>query len=185
MRCPVHGPQDTTKPVCPVCMDFLVPDEPIAMAAAAGPGTCDLPGCGMPLADGGCPVHALDDAIASPATGGARATTRDRPTAEATAVLEFPWGTMDVCVGETWIGRSNDCGLIADRIDPYDNVSRRHAVVSWDGADLYVRDHESLNGTFVNDRGLPPRERRQLHDGDVVRFGADLRAVVRIPGARS
>ena len=51
-------------------------------------------------------------------------------------------------------------------VDP--SVSRRHALVTSDGAGYSVRDLESLNGTFVN--GVPVVERRLEH-GDQIAVG--------------
>jgi pSer/pThr/pTyr-binding forkhead associated (FHA) protein len=50
-----------------------------------------------------------------------------------------------------------------------------------DGAQVYIRDVESTNGTFVNERKLPPETDHPLRIGDVVGFSADLRAVVQAP----
>ncbi|ONI84539.1 hypothetical protein ALI22I_28715 [Saccharothrix sp. ALI-22-I] len=171
----MHGPQeDTGQKFCPICMEFLVPCvEPLAQMASA---VCGEPGCGMPLADGLCPVHSLDD---SPQP---RRTTRD-PGVDSATVL-FPWGPV-VVDGEVWIGRAPECGALADRVDRYDNVSRRHAVLRREGAELTVRDQDSLNGTFVNDRRLERGEAKRLRDGDVVRFAADLTGTVHLGSERS
>lgn len=171
MRCPACGLRtDTSKRVCPQCTEFLVPDEPPVEAAAV----CE--DCGMDLVDGECPVHSLG-------TPPPAATTRD--TVERTATVDFPWGPVDVGASEVWIGRADECGALVARLRQYDNISRRHAVL-WcrDGA-LFVRDQDSMNGTFVNSRRINPNEPYPLHDGDQVRFAADLSAVVRLQGGQS
>ncbi|HKS50158.1 MAG TPA: FHA domain-containing protein [Amycolatopsis sp.] len=175
LSCPQHGPQENAdQRFCPVCMEFLVPwTEPIAPEPDADPGRCGAPGCDMPLVDGRCAVHAV-----GPAPGAAK-TTRD-PGTDAMGVLQFPWGPVLVGAGEVLIGRSDECGDLAPLIDPYSNVSRRHAVLWRKGEELWVRDQNSLNGTYVNDRKLPTGDALRLVDGDVVRFAADLNATVRM-----
>jgi hypothetical protein len=93
-------------------------------------------------------------------------------------VLMFSWGPMVVGVDEVYVGRDPEIGEFARRIDRFDTVSRRHAVL-WRRTNLiFVRDLASTNGTFVNERRLAPHVAHQLHAGDVVRFGVDLRARV-------
>jgi two-component system, cell cycle response regulator len=49
-----------------------------------------------------------------------------------------------------------------------DSVSRRHARFVKDGESWVIEDLGSTNGTYVNDERV---EKRQLRDGDIVRFG--------------
>jgi len=63
------------------------------------------------------------------------------------------------------IGRDPSNGLVL----PDAMVSRRHAVIAWDGGRYHVRDCSSLNGSVVN--GARVRE-RSLSDGDLVTIGA-------------
>lgn len=65
------------------------------------------------------------------------------------------------------IGRAGEADLVVDG----DGVSRIHAVVSRKGRGFFVRDHDSTNGTFVNDE--PVRE-RLLRDGDQIRIGTAM-----------
>jgi pSer/pThr/pTyr-binding forkhead associated (FHA) protein len=62
------------------------------------------------------------------------------------------------------IGRLPECTVVLG--DP--NVSRRHAEVRRQGADVVVVDLGSTNGTRVN--GVPVRE-RPLADGDEIMVG--------------
>jgi FHA domain-containing protein len=62
------------------------------------------------------------------------------------------------------IGRLPECGVVLS--DP--NVSRRHAEVKRQGADVVVADLQSTNGTRVN--GVPVQE-RALADGDEIMVG--------------
>jgi hypothetical protein len=62
------------------------------------------------------------------------------------------------------IGRLPECAVVLS--DP--NVSRRHAELRRQGADVVVADLQSTNGTRVN--GVPIRE-RALDDGDEITVG--------------
>ena len=70
-------------------------------------------------------------------------------------------------------------------LGPYDgdrSVSRRHAVVEYDGANLTLTDLGSANGTLIN--GRVTSGRIAIQDGDVVHFGnvkAVYRSLVRWP----
>jgi pSer/pThr/pTyr-binding forkhead associated (FHA) protein len=92
--------------------------------------------------------------------------------------LAFPWGIVGVDPDGTLVGRSPDAGPLATHLEPYDNVSRRHARLWRARERLFVRDADSLNGTFVNNERLAAGAIRELRLGDVVRFGADLQARV-------
>ncbi len=72
------------------------------------------------------------------------------------------------------IGRRRDCDLrLSDS-----SVSREHCRLFVRGGRVWVRDLESMNGTFVNEERV--REPRPLNDGDVLRVAIiDLK--VRIP----
>jgi len=50
-------------------------------------------------------------------------------------------------------------------------VSRKHAVIHYDGTELILEDLNSLNGTFVNRSRLPAGSQRAIRPGDVVQFG--------------
>jgi hypothetical protein len=62
------------------------------------------------------------------------------------------------------IGRLPECAVVLS--DP--NVSRRHAQITRQGADVVLADLQSTNGTRVN--GVPVRE-RVLNDGDEITVG--------------
>jgi hypothetical protein len=62
------------------------------------------------------------------------------------------------------IGRAPDSDVFLDDV----TVSRRHAVIERAPDGLYIRDLESLNGTYVNRRRV---ERQRLTDGDEVQIG--------------
>lgn len=64
--------------------------------------------------------------------------------------------------GETaTIGRHPDNDVVA----PHSSVSRLHATIGHNGADWYVRDMASLNGTFIGAARLPQCGSRTLRNG--------------------
>lgn len=201
MICPVQGcTYQGDGPLCEIHDEFLVPYEPEPEPApppeprtepvgqGGHSGNCAKPGCDTPLLDDGrCPVHMIDtlatEVGAQLVAGGlAGAGTRhDRTDTAGPVELQFPFGPATVGDEPLPIGRSADFSPLGAQLGRYDNVSRTHAVVWRDGDHVYIRDVESTNGTFVNERKLPPRADHPLRVGDVVGFGADLRAVVRAP----
>jgi len=50
-------------------------------------------------------------------------------------------------------------------------ISRRHARLRWDGVGWWVEDQSSRNGTFVNDRQLPPLREESVSFGARLRLG--------------
>jgi hypothetical protein len=85
---------------------------------------------------------------------------------------EFP-----VHEDEAYIGRWDaDSGIFPDvdldADDPEAKVSRRHARVTRRGAQYYIEDLGSTNGTFINrGRRLLPGDRQPLNDGDEIIIG--------------
>ncbi len=84
---------------------------------------------------------------------------------------ESTWRVSLDTVDGLVVGRASEADIRLH--DP--SVSRRHAVVRWKGAALWIEDCESRNGTFVNLRQV---ERTQLRLGDRIEFG-DVTATVR------
>lgn len=79
-------------------------------------------------------------------------------------VGEFEEAVFSLPEGETWIGRDT-----VNQIRPNDPlVSRRHCVVTRTGNQYTLRDHDSSNGTFVNDQMVNVHT---LRDGDRIRIG--------------
>ena len=66
------------------------------------------------------------------------------------------------------VGRLPDCGVVVE--EP--SVSKRHALLRWDAklGCSFLRDLQSLNGTFVNARQIQGDE-VPLSDGDALSFG--------------
>jgi hypothetical protein len=50
-------------------------------------------------------------------------------------------------------------------------VSRQHAVIELSGPNYFIRDLESTNGTWLNERKLIPHDAYALHVGDLIRLG--------------
>lgn len=68
---------------------------------------------------------------------------------------------------ELVFGRDSECSYeLAD-----DFASRRHAAIRWRGADCFIEDLGSTNGTFVNDHSVV---QRQLVSGDQIRIGTHI-----------
>src|SRR5687767_6623340 len=64
------------------------------------------------------------------------------------------------------LGRTKGCTVaIEDR-----HLSRKHAEIQFDGGAWVLRDHESVNGTFLN--GTRVRSVATLKDGDRIKLGA-------------
>jgi hypothetical protein len=146
---------------CPICFSIPVPHtaEESAPVPAGGAG-CDDPDC----AHGGQP----------PAVGCRACGLKGTP---AETTLRFPWGPVLVeAGGSLLIGRENS--PIAGRLADYSNISRRHARVHSDGTSLTVEDLDSTNGTFLNDKQVPPRTPTPARAGDRLRFAATLEATV-------
>lgn len=77
------------------------------------------------------------------------------------------WGNRSIGVaeGETILGRALDAAIRFD----VPGVSRRHACISVEGANVTVEDLGSQNGTYV--RGEKISGRAALGDGDELRLG--------------
>jgi hypothetical protein len=79
--------------------------------------------------------------------------------------LRFHLQEVDLRVGVTTLGRSEDCEVTIE--DPL--VSRRHAQIVVDGDEVRVLDLGSRNGVRVN--GLAVSSSAVLRDGDRIRIG--------------
>ena len=76
------------------------------------------------------------------------------------------------------IGRSNEATIKIS----YDNFcSRKHALLYWENKTGFIKDLNSTNGTFVNDKCIA--QPTELHDGDIIGLGG-TKLVVSIKGIR-
>jgi pSer/pThr/pTyr-binding forkhead associated (FHA) protein len=84
--------------------------------------------------------------------------------------------------GRSTVGRLGGAdGIDISLQDP--TISSRHAALVIDAAsgNIVVEDTGSTNGTFVNDEHIGFNGRRDLHDGDRLRFGG-FSTIVKIIG---
>lgn len=65
------------------------------------------------------------------------------------------------------IGRSDSCQLRPKS----ESVSRKHCIIAVQDGRVLVQDLKSRNGTFVNEKRLPPDKAKVLKDGDMLRVG--------------
>ena len=92
--------------------------------------------------------------------------------AETQASLPLPHGK-----GEFLIGRPDPAGGILPDIDlslhggENGGVSRQHARLTVNAAQVLIEDLHSMNSTFLNKQRLPPDQRFPLSDGDEIRLG--------------
>jgi pSer/pThr/pTyr-binding forkhead associated (FHA) protein len=77
----------------------------------------------------------------------------------------WPLGTGRITVGRSNAGEPAEIAL-ADA-----TISSRHAAFIIDSNVLVVEDTNSTNGTYVNEEHIGQNGRRELRDGDRVRFG--------------
>src|SRR4051812_30819784 len=95
-----------------------------------------------------------------------------------TYTSERPAGGKDVTVSRTVLVGRQEADV---RLDD-SQVSRRHArLIPTEGGGLAVEDLDSTNGTWVNDERVASR--RNLVDGDLVRFGETVWRIRRQPRA--
>ncbi len=69
-----------------------------------------------------------------------------------------------------FIGKGTNTGIANDLVIRNDKVSRNHAVIERVGTDYFIKDNNSLNGTFVNGARIAPNIRVALANGDKVVF---------------
>jgi predicted component of type VI protein secretion system len=80
---------------------------------------------------------------------------------------------LEIKLSQFVIGRDPQCHLRPASL----KISKRHCAVLQRDNKVFVRDFESVNGTFVNDEQI--KDEVELHDGDRLRMGS-LRFEVKI-----
>jgi hypothetical protein len=86
------------------------------------------------------------------------------------AALIFPGGREVSLQGDASVGRDE-----ANQVQIDDStVSRRHALVVEREGKWWIADSGSYNGTFLNDRRLPPGVALQLRHADRIRVGSEV-----------
>ena len=169
-----------TSTVCPVCGAPVIPGEAFcdncgsSLLGNAGVGTGPaLPAMPAPVSGvnyGPPPVAPVPPVAPAPAA----------PSHAPAARL-----LVNSTRAEIPLPQRND--LVVGREDPMSNsypdvdlnphgalelgVSRRHALISRSGDQYYLEDLNSVNGTLLNQRRIPPRTRMPLNSGDQIMFG--------------
>lgn len=86
--------------------------------------------------------------------------------------LQLPDGKEYQCTRQTVsVGRSAECDIV---FSSSRTISRRHAEIYFREGVWYIRDTNSVNGTEVNGRKLPPMEECALDVGDRIRLAPDV-----------
>jgi pSer/pThr/pTyr-binding forkhead associated (FHA) protein len=85
-----------------------------------------------------------------------------------------------VFTGRATVGRAN-AGDPADVPLADATISSRHAAILADANGVYVEDTASTNGTYVNEEHIGMNGKRELRDGDRLRFGG-YTTIVKILG---
>lgn len=70
------------------------------------------------------------------------------------------------------IGRSNEAII---RINYDDFCSRKHALLYWENKACFIKDLDSTNGTFINNKRIS--QKTELHDRDIIGLGNTKLAV--------
>lgn len=68
------------------------------------------------------------------------------------------------------LGRASSCDVVIDDM----LVSRKHAEIQQIKSSFYIKDLESRNGTFVNDKKVPKNKYMKLTKNDKIRLGSKI-----------
>lgn len=169
--CPEPGCPSNKGTICRIHLLKLVPPsqrrEPRPeVPDSADPGRSAGPAASRPVSCWHC-----DAPIPDPAA--TRCIQCAKPLIQVALTIEFSGGHVTVATGEqAFLGRAAIESPHYQLFAAYRNVSRLHATIGMDRSGAWIRDEESLNGTFVNDVPITQLERHPLADGDRVRLGA-------------
>lgn len=185
---------DDAEPFCLECGNVLTPaaSPPPPTRVIDTPGPAQCPHCGAEVPDPinrACveclrPFPAAPAEPARPADDPRVTGTRRDGAAGVSLRLSFSaggtdLGHLDVAADEELLVGREPTSRCAAVVAAWDNVSRRHAVVGFDGdGAAWVRDEYSTNGTSLNDVPVRPGRRSVLQHGDKLAFGADVVARV-------
>jgi hypothetical protein len=160
-------------------------EQPRRAAPGGTPnGAAGAPGASSPAGENGSRA-VLSFPEASPlASSGARAASAEAGRSPVVAHARFTINRglaagkeFPIHEDEAYIGRWDaDSGIFPDvdldADDPEAKVSRRHARITRRGAQYFIEDLGSTNGTFINrGRRLLPGDRQPLNDGDEIIIG--------------
>ncbi len=133
----------------PVAPDPVAPD-PVATAPVAPVPVAPAPVAPVPVA----PVPVAPAPVAAPATGPRLVVVSNVDSGTEFAIAKSP----------TALGREPSMNDIAFPKDGY--VSSVHALITQEGADIYIEDRGSTNGTYKQLKG-----KTKLEPGDVIKVG--------------
>jgi pSer/pThr/pTyr-binding forkhead associated (FHA) protein len=113
----------------------------------------------------------------TPSTQGTKATASGQPEGRRT-LAGFLVSFQDDPLGKFWplwqgknvVGRA-ETGQKVDIEIAHGTTSTHHATLEFDGVRVVLSDLGSTNGTFHNEEAIGFQGRRELRDGDKIRFG--------------
>lgn len=88
--------------------------------------------------------------------------------------LRYMQHDFELAEGEFVVGRGSDCQLALDDA----LVSRRHAIFTVSGGELFVEDLGSRNGVRVNDEKISGKTK--INEGDKIRIGNQDMSILRV-----
>ena len=74
----------------------------------------------------------------------------------------------DLCRGDNYLGRDVDNSIVVSDQE----VSKRHAMIHYDGKNYMVMDLNSRNGVYVN--GARITDKQPLIDGSLIKLGSTI-----------
>ena len=166
------APAPAGVPVCPSCGAQLEPGSNFCDMCGAPVGAVALPAsvpAPAPVSPAPIPPVAPTPVPGYPAVAGVQG----RLVVQGTnATLPFPPAKTEI-----FIGREDPVSGVFPEIDLTDHggdeggVSRRHARIFSQGAQVLIEDLNSTNYTYVNQQKLTPGQPQPLNSGDEVRVG--------------
>lgn len=180
--CPVCGYEHQASAARCGCGTLLTGVDLSLKAAKAGPAQAAAVDIGEETLPPGRRCPHPDCGAISPADA-ERCVYCDRPfEQELVAFLDWPWGEHLEVRDRLVFGREGDIPEpLRRRLGrEFDNISRRHAELTFADGQFWITDLGSANGTYVNGDRISPRVRHALKSGNVVRFAANLAATVRL-----
>lgn len=158
--------------------------------------TC--PRCGAPLgiADRHCSVCAFPMGLSpaapppfGPSSPGAPLPVRPEPSRPQRQIAGFLVSFQDDPAGKVWIlcrGRNTigraESGREVDIAVPSGRIGSFHAIIDCDESRFLLSDARSPSGTFLNEEAIGYGDKREVRDGDMIRFGGYDAMVISLAG---
>ena len=99
-----------------------------------------------------------------------------------TGSIRFHVSSLNAAVSVTLpsftVGRDSTSDLSLARLPDAKYIARRQATVFRSGGNWYIRDENSTNGTFLNNRQIPGGQPQMLSQGDFVSFAGKETLIV-------